>query len=80
MYGFLGILSIFLITSAINIIGVGNIRLHFSEFYERPYHNSVASMSMRSVFNGIERGTIEYVYEITPKEEIEQYIDEQLVY
>lgn len=32
MYGFLGILSIFLITSAINIIGVGNIRLHFSEF------------------------------------------------
>lgn len=41
MYGFLGILSIFLITSAINIIGVGNIRLHFSEFYERPYHNSV---------------------------------------
>ena len=57
MYGFLGILSIFLITSAINIIGVGNIRLHFSEFYERLYHNSVASMSMRSVFNGIERGT-----------------------
>lgn len=78
MYGFLGILSIFLITSTLNIIGVGNIRLHFSEFYERPYHNSVAAMSMRSVFNGIERRTIEYVYELAPNEEIEQYFDKQL--
>lgn len=80
MYGFLGILIIFSITSTLNIIGVAIIKSKFDEFYYRPYHNTTAAMSLRSALNGLERRTIEYVYDVAPKEEIAGDVERQLGY
>ncbi|MGL4800251.1 MAG: methyl-accepting chemotaxis protein [Cellulosilyticaceae bacterium] len=78
MYGFGCILAIFLITSIFNIIGVTSIKTKLEEFYYRPHHNSMASMRVRSVLNALERRTIEYVYEVSPVEEIKEEFDRQI--
>lgn len=78
MYGFLSVLAIFILTTALNVVGVSTIKNNFQEFYYRSHANVMSAMHVRSVFNGIERRMIEYVYGLTSKEQIEEDIKKQL--
>lgn len=70
-YGFLSIIALYLVTVVINLSGLQIIKNQLTDFYNSPYMVTTAAADLRGALNGLEKTTMEYVYNLTDTKELD---------